>query len=188
LILIPLKGGKSKLAFSRNHKETIVKQYSEWIDKSQAIYILSYSKMNMPAIDEARKKLRESDGQFHVVKNRLFKLALDAKGLAYDEKFWEQNNIVAFAFSDAPAVAKVMNEITKGNETFKVRAGYMDGKLLRAQQVSALADLPTLPVMRAMLLGTILAPASQLVRTLAEPARGLAAVIKARSEKQPVAA
>jgi len=60
--------------------------------------------------------------------------------------------------------------------------------LLNPQQVKALADLPSLPVMRAMLMGTILAPASKLVRTLAEPGRGLAAVIKANSEKQPSAA
>jgi len=172
------------LAFSRKHKETIVDQYSEWVDKSQAMYILSYSKMNMPAIDEARKKLRDSNAQMHVVKNRLFKLVLDEKGLPYDEKFWENNNLVVFALEDAPAVAKLMNEITKGNDKFKVRAGYMDGRMLKAQQVAALADLPTLPVMRAMLLGTILAPASKLVRTMAEPARGLAAVIKANSEKQ----
>ena len=54
--------------------------------------------------------------------------------------------------------------------------------MLNASQIKALADLPPLPVMRATLLGTILAPASKLVRTLAEPARGLAAVIKAYSE------
>ncbi|HOF28577.1 MAG TPA: hypothetical protein PLY06_04380, partial [Anaerolineaceae bacterium] len=65
---------------------------------------------------------------------------------------------------------------------------YLDKASLTVRQVKALSDLPTLPVMRAMLLGTILAPASKLVRTLAEPARGLAAVIKANSEKQPAAA
>ena len=79
-------------------------------------------------------------------------------------------------------------EITKGSEVFATAGGYLDKALLDARQVKALADLPTLPVMRSMLMGTILAPASQLVRTLAEPARGLAAVIKANSEKQASAA
>ena len=85
-------------------------------------------------------------------------------------------------------MAKALAELVKGNETFAVRGGYLDKASLTVKQVGALSDLPTLPVMRAMLLGTILAPASKLVRTLAEPARGLAAVIKANSEKQPSAA
>ena len=60
----------------------------------------------------------------------------------------------------------------------------MDGKFLSADQIKTLGKLPPLPVMRATLLGTILAPASKLVRTLAEPSRMVAAVLKAYSEKE----
>lgn len=175
------------MAFSRKQKETIVEQYEKWIDESKAFFILSYSKMTQPPLDEARKKLRDVNGELHVVKNRLFKLVLEEKGYPFEEKFWEGNNIVSFAFEDAPATAKALTEITKGNDVFDIRAGYLDNKPLDSAHVKALADLPSLPVMRAMLLGTILAPASKLVRTLAEPARGLAAVIKAKSEKQAIA-
>ncbi|NLE93888.1 MAG: 50S ribosomal protein L10 [Chloroflexi bacterium] len=176
------------MAFSKQHKEVMVDQYREWVDNSKAIFVLSYSKMQMPKVNEARAKLREVDGRLHVVKNRLFTRALEEKGYQYDPKFWEGNNVVVFAFEDAPSVAKALAELLKGNETFEVRGGYLDKASLTVRQVKALSDLPTLPVMRAMLLGTILAPASKLVRTLAEPARGLAAVIKANSEKQPAAA
>ncbi|NLC14383.1 MAG: 50S ribosomal protein L10 [Chloroflexi bacterium] len=176
------------MAFSREHKEVIVEQYREWIDKSKAIYYLTYNKMTMPAINDARAKLRESESHMHVVKNRLFTLVLEEKGYKFDPKTWEGNNAVIFAFEDAPAAAKAVTEITKGSEVFATAGGYLDKALLDARQVKALADLPTLPVMRSMLMGTILAPASQLVRTLAEPARGLAAVIKANSEKQASAA
>ena len=60
----------------------------------------------------------------------------------------------------------------------------MGGKSLSAAQVKSLADMPPLPVMRATLLGVLQAPASKLVRTLAEPARGLAAVIKAFTQRK----
>ena len=176
------------MAFTKQEKEQIVAQYNEWIDKSKAIFVLEYSKMRMPTVNEARAKLRENDGTLHVVKNRLFKRVLDEKGYSYDENFWEGNNVVVFAFEDAPSVAKALTELLKGRDTFKMRSGYLDKANLTVQQVKALADLPTLPVMRATLLGTLLAPASKLVRTLAEPARGLAAVIKASSEKQPAGA
>lgn len=176
------------MAFSKNQKLQMMNQYNEWIDESKAVFVLAYSKMRMPAVNSARAKLREVDGQLHVVKNRLFTHVLAEKGYQFDQKFWEGNNVVVFAFEDAPSVAKALAEVVKGNDAFTVRGGYLEKDTLTVKQVSALADLPTLPVMRATLLGTILAPASQLVRTLAEPARGLAAVIRAYSEKQPTAA
>ena len=176
------------MAFSKQQKEKIVEQYSDWLERSKAVFVLSYSKMRMPMVNDARAKLRDADGRLHVVKNRLFTRVLEENGYHFDPKTWEGNNVVVFAFEDAPSVAKALAELVKGNETFAVRGGYLDKASLTVKQVGALSDLPTLPVMRAMLLGTILAPASQLVRTLAEPARGLAAVIKANSEKQPSAA
>lgn len=170
------------MAFTRKEKETMVEQYKDWIDNSKAFFVMSYQNMNMPAVDEARAQLREVNGEIHVVKNRLFRLVMDDMGLDYGEDFWEENNMVGFAFSDAPSVAKVMSEISKTN-VFDIRLGYMDQSLLRPEQVKALADLPTLPVMRGMLLGTIMASASKLVRTLVEPARSMAAVVKAFSEE-----
>jgi large subunit ribosomal protein L10 len=170
------------LAFTRKEKEVIVEQYKNWIDSSNAFFVLSYQNMNMKAIDEAREKLREVNAEMHVVKNRLFKLVLDEMDLEYETGFWEENNMVGFAFSDAPSVAKVITEITKTN-VFDIRLGYMDQKALTADHVKALADLPTLPVMRAIVLGTIMASATKLVRTLVEPARSMAAVVKAYSEE-----
>jgi large subunit ribosomal protein L10 len=172
----------NKLAFTRKEKEAMVEQYKGWVDNSKAFFVLSYQKMKMASVDEARAQLREVNGEIHVVKNRLFRLAMEELDLAYDESFWEENNIVAFAFSDAPSVAKVMSDISK-TSIFDIRLGYMDRKALSPQQVKALADLPTLPVMRGILLGTVMASATKLVRTLAEPARSMAAVVKAFSEE-----
>ena len=174
------------MAFTRKEKEAMVAQYKAWVDNCSAFFVVSYTNMKMSAIDEARQKMREVDGEFHVVKNRLFKLVMNDMGLDYGDDFWEENNIVGFAFGEAPAVAKVLSEISKSN-VFDIRMGYMDQSILSAGQVKAIADLPPLPVMRGMLLGTILAPASQLVRTLAEPARSMAAVVKAFSEEGQVA-
>jgi large subunit ribosomal protein L10 len=71
----------------------------------------------------------------------------------------------------------------KATNSVKVKGGFMSGKALNAAQVKSLSDMPPLPVMRATLLGVLQAPAGKLVRTIAEPARGLAAVVKAFSEK-----
>ncbi|MEA3327575.1 MAG: 50S ribosomal protein L10 [Chloroflexota bacterium] len=173
------------MAFTRKEKEAIVKQYSDWIENSNGFFIMGYRNMDMAAVDQVRSDLREVDGEIHVVKNRLFKLVMDEMKLDFEEEFWEENNLVGFAFSDAPSVAKVMSEISK-TATFKIRLGYVDQNLISAANVKALASLPTLPVMRGIMLGTILASASKLVRTLAEPARSMAAVVKAFSDEGQV--
>ncbi len=170
------------MAFTRKEKEAMVEQYKEWIDNSNAFFVVSFQKMNMPAINAVRNSLREVNGEIHVVKNRIFRLVMNEMGLEYDEGFWQENNMVSFAFSDAPSVAKVMSDITK-TDVFDIRLGYVDEKLLTADQVKALADLPTLPVMQAILLSTIMASATKLVRTLAEPARSMASVVRAYSEE-----
>ena len=170
------------MAFTRKEKEAMVAQYTEWVDNSSAFFVISYQNMGMTAIDDARAKMREVNGEIHVVKNRLFRLVMNEKGIEFEDKFWEQNNIVGFAFGEAPAAAKTLSDLAKTN-VFSIRTGYMDDRLLTADQVKALADLPTQPVMRGILLGTIMASATKLVRTLVEPARSMAAVVKAYSDE-----
>lgn len=174
------------MAFTKKHKGEMTTQYEEWLQKSQALYVLNYVAMNMKAIDDFRAKVRESGGEVHLVKNTLFNLALKNQG--YPEgKFLEGTSLVGFAFNDAAAIAKTFTEASKGSDTVKVKGGFLGKEFISDKQVKALADLPSLPVMRATLLGVLNAPASKLVRTLAEPARSLAAVVKAYSEKAAVA-
>jgi large subunit ribosomal protein L10 len=183
LFYIYSEGGENPLAFTRKHKEEMLAQYSEWISGSQAIFVMDYAKMTMRNIDELRNRVRnESNGHVHVVKNTLFKMALEQAGYQFKDEF-SGRSIIGFTNSDAPVLAKVLSETCKGN-VFEFKAGYLDGILLNANEVKSLADLPPLPVMRATLLGVISAPASKLVRTLAEPARSMAAVVKAHSEPE----
>lgn len=175
------------MAFSKEHKSKLIAQYTDWVKQSQGMVALSYGKMNMKEIDTLRAKVREAGGELHVVKNTLMKLALEEAGVSKKDVF-EGVSLVGFAFHDAAALAKTITDATAKSEVFEVKGGYLGKDLLNAAQVKALADLPPLPVMRAKLLGTLLAPASKLVRTIAEPARGLAGVLKAYSETGAAAA
>jgi large subunit ribosomal protein L10 len=75
-----------------------------------------------------------------------------------------------------------MVDFAKESDFLNIKAGYLDERLMNPEEVKSLANVPPLPVMRAQLLNTLLAPASQLVRTLSEPGRQVAAVMKAFSE------
>ena len=183
-----LKGGEYPLAVSKERKEETLATYAEWLKKSQAVILVEYTGAKMKDLDGIRAKIREAGGEFHVMKNTLARRAFAESGMSLPKDFLVKSTAVSFAFTDPASTAKALTEATKGKEFVKVKGGFMSGQALNAAQVKALSDMPPLPVMRAQLLGTLQAPAGKLVRTIAEPARGLAAVIKAFSEKAPAAA
>jgi large subunit ribosomal protein L10 len=171
------------LAKSKEQKETMLTQYVEWVGKSQAVVLVEYTGLKMSNLNTIRTKLREAGGEFHIVKNTLAKLALEKAGFKVPADYTENSTAIGFAFSDPAGFAKALTEATKGLEAIKVKGGFMGAATLNPAQVKALASLPPLPVMRAQLLGILQAPASKLVRTLAEPGRQVAYVVKAYSEK-----
>ena len=176
------------MAITKERKEQVIEQYQDWLKKSQAVILVEYTGSSMKVMDNLRAKIRESGGEFHVVKNTLARRAFANSGMDLPADVLVKSTAVSFAFSDPALTAKALADATKGNEFVKVKGGFMAGQKLSAAQVKSLADMPPLPVMRANLIGMIQAPAGKLVRTLAEPARGLAAVVKAFSEKAPAAA
>ena len=176
------------MAISKKHKNELVDQYVEWIKECKALYLTEYTGLRMKDIDELRRKCREAGGEFHIVKNTLGQVAFSSVGWEIPGGYFEGSTAIGFAFKDAAAMAKIMSETARTSEFVKIKGGYLDQRPISAKAVKDLAELPPLPVMRAQLLGTLLAPAGKLVRTLAEPARSLAAVMQAYAEKSGAAA
>ena len=176
------------MAVSKERKQEVLAIYEGWLKKSQAVILVEYTGAKMKDLDGIRAKVRESGGEFHVLKNTLARRAFSASGMEFPKDYLEKSTAVSFAFTDPASTAKALTDAVKGKEFIKVKGGFMSGQSLNAAQVKALSDMPPLPVVRAQLLGVLQAPAGKLVRTIAEPARGLAAVIKAFAEKAPAAA
>jgi large subunit ribosomal protein L10 len=176
------------LAVSKERKQEVLATYDEWLKKSQAVILVEYTGAKMKDLDGIRAKIRESGGEFHVMKNTLARRAFANSGMEIPGDYLVKSTAVSFAFNDPASTAKALTDAVKGKDYIKVKGGFMSGKALNAAQVKALSDLPPLPVVRAQLLGVFQAPAGKLVRTIAEPARGLAAVVKAFTEKAPAAA
>jgi large subunit ribosomal protein L10 len=176
------------LALSRQKKEEVLAQYKSWLDRSQAVFVVEYTGVTVKSLDGIRTKIRETGGEFHVLKNTLAEKAFEASGVKIPAGTFEKSTAVTFAFSDPASTAKALSEVMKTAEAIKIKGGFLDKQALNVDQVKALADLPPLPVVQAQLLGVLQAPAGKLVRTLAEPARSLAYIIRAYSEKDSVAA
>lgn len=171
------------MAFSKEYKQKLLEQYEQWLRESDAVFMLEFSKMSMKEIDSLRTKVREVGGRLHVVKNTIMQRALVNAGVDFEGDLVD-STLVGFAFGEIPGLAKIFSDVSKSSEIFKVKGGIMDMHMINAGEVKLLAELPPLPIMRSRLLGVLQAPAAQFVRTLAEPARQVAAVVKAYSEKE----
>ncbi|MCD6356501.1 MAG: 50S ribosomal protein L10 [Anaerolineaceae bacterium] len=172
------------MAFTKQEKKELIARYEKWFKESKAAYVVAYHGMSVKDIDELRAEAREIGGEFHVVKNTLIKIALENIGFENKGAF-DAASLVAFAFEDAPSMAKIVDKAAS-TDIFEIKGGYMDGAPIEIDQIKSLAKLPAMPQLRAQLLALIQTPATQLVRTISEPARQVAAVLKAYSEKTPI--
>jgi len=174
------------LAFTKQEKKDLIAGYEKRLKDSKAAYVMAYHKMSVKDVEKLRAEAREVGGELQVVKNTLMNIAL--KNAGFENKgIFDESSIVAFAFEDAPSMAKLVFEAGK-TDIFKIKGGFMDGAPVDVEDVLTLAKLPPMPQMRAQLLALIQTPATQLVRTISEPARQVAAVLKAYSEKNPAPA
>ena len=150
----------------RTEKDEAIKKVKENLEKSQAIFLTNLVGIEANEAVKVRKGVRDADGYMIITRNSLFERA--AKG-TYAEKLLSNlkgPTAVAFAFKDAPAVAKVIFEANKENEKILLKGGVLDGKDLTAAEVAALAKLPSRDQMLGTLLATFNAPVSAFARVL----------------------
>lgn len=172
------------MAITKERKHELIGEYADWVKKSQALIIAEYKGLPMGELDTLRSRMRENGGEFHIIKNTLGKLAFEEAGLPVPENIFKGSTAIGFAFTDAAATAKMLMEFSRTSEFLKIKGGYLGQQMMTSEDVRSLAELPPLPIMRARILGALLAPAGQLARTIAEPARSLAAVFKAYADRE----
>jgi len=171
------------LAISKQQKQDLVKQYGKWIDQSEALVLTKYIGLSVSELDQLRRDIREAGGEFHIVKNTLAKLALENAGLEIETEHFLGDTAIGFAFEDAPSLAKAIVDFAEESDFIELKVGYLGDKRVAPQDIVALAKVPPLPVLRAQLLSTLLAPATKLSQILAEPGRQVAGVLKAYADK-----
>ncbi|MCA9385476.1 50S ribosomal protein L10 [Candidatus Dojkabacteria bacterium] len=173
------------MARSRKQKEQLVKDYVEKIQSSNAVYILEPKGVTANQSTALKKALYDLDSSYNVVKNSLFKIALDECGLDVDESIIDNQKAVVFSGEEVTESAKIIKTFSKDNkDRLSILGGYLKGKKVGANQVEALADLPPREVVLAQVLGTMNAPISGFVNVLAGNVRGIVNVINAIKDQK----
>ena len=170
-------------------KAQLIDELHREFGRSRHAILVDFRGLSVPAVTEFRRKVRQAGSRYRVVKNSLALRALKDTPLEGLGPKFENTTGVAYTGSDPVVLAKVLVDFAKEHPQLVVKAGVVSGsQMLDAEGVKALSTMPSLPEVRARLLGLLQAPAARLVRLLSVPGGQVARVLRAHSEKEEGAA
>lgn len=165
-------------------KAQVVEEIKEKISSSQSMVLVDYRGLNVAQLTELRKKYRDAGVDYKVYKNTMMRFAFKELGLEDFNEFLKGPSAVAFGMNDPVSAAKVTSEFAKTNDKLEIKAGIVDGKVISAEGVKSLAELPSREVLVAQVLGGFNAPIQGFANVLQGTIRGLAIVLNAIAEEK----
>jgi large subunit ribosomal protein L10 len=169
---------------TRAQKEEQVTQLRDKFGRATSVYLADYRGVTVEQINRLRSQLvKEGAGEYeyHVLKNTVLRRAVADSRLEGISGYLSGPTSVAISFGDPVRLAKTLVDYAKQHEVFELKGGFLEGKALDSREIATLATLPTLEELRGQLVGLLQAPATKLVRLLAEPGGQLARLVQARS-------
>ena len=139
-------------------KQQIVADLAEQIKNSAAGVVVNYQGITVENDTAMRRELRKAGVKYVVMKNTLTGRACDEVGFGEMKQYLTGMTAIAISENDPVAAAKVLKTYAEKVESFQILAGYVDGAVIDANTVNALADIPSKEVLIAKLLGSIQSP------------------------------
>lgn len=166
----------------KDEKERVVAELAERLRETDSLIVADYRGLTNAELASLRTKLREHGARFSVVKNTLARRAADAAGAESLLALLEGPTAIAFVESngDPAAVAKALAGVAGTTKILSLRGGILSGTPLTEADVEQLAKLPPEDVLKAQLVGVIVAPLTQLAALVAAPLRDLVGLVDAR--------
>lgn len=170
-----------------SEKQALVEELKEKLSNTKGAVLTNYRGLNVAQDTKLRRKLREAGVEYRVVKNTMMRIAAQEAGLEGLDESLEGPTAIAMSFTDPVAPAKVISDFVKENklQALEVKAGVVEGKVIDAQGVKALASLPPREVLIAKALGSMQAPIVGIVNVLQGSIRNLVYALDAvRQQKE----
>lgn len=135
-------------------KKQIVDEITDKLKNSVSTVVVDYRGLSVAEVTE----LREAGVEFKVYKNSMVRRAADAAELSDLNAALTGPNAIAFSTEDVVAPAKILNDFAKKHEALELKAGVIEGNVATADEIKALADLPSREGLLSMLLSVLQAP------------------------------
>jgi large subunit ribosomal protein L10 len=168
---------------NRTEKEEVINQLHEKMAKAQAAILAEPKGLDVATVTELRRKFREAKVEYRIVKNTLAQRAAKGTSLEAIAEQFRGPTALIMSYDDVIAPAKIASDFAKDRENFAIRTGVVQGKVVDAKGIQALAKLPSLNELRGRIAATIAQPASMLARMIATPGQQLAQVLNARKDQ-----
>lgn len=176
------------MAIRLEDKKAIVADVSETAANALSLVIADARGVTVGAMDDLRKQARENGVRLRVVRNTLARRAMQGTEFECVNDALVGPSIFGFSMEDPGAAARIFKDFAKEQDQFEVKALSVGGKMLEADQLDALAKLPTLEQALGQLASVMIAPVTKLVRTFNEvPTKVTRAVAAVRDQKQDAA-
>lgn len=169
------------MAITRERKADLVAQYDAILERSEGFIVTEYRGLRVNALYGVRSALREVGASYVVTKNRLFKIALENKGLPVPDELLTGPVAVSFAQKDVPGMVKALLAKQKDMDKLILKGGVVGQTVIGESDLKTLSELPTMDEMRAQLIGLLVQPAQGLLAVLNAPAQNLVGVLDAGS-------
>jgi len=167
----------------RAEKKLLTNEYVARLNASPFFIVVGYQGLKVTHLNELRKRLTQAGAEIHIVKNTVFCVAAKEAGVGELTGALAGQLAVVTGKKDISVAAKSLKNFAAEFDKLKLKFGYLNNQRLDEATIIALADLPSLDVLRAKLLGLFNAPATKLATLINTPATQLAQVIKAKAEK-----
>ncbi len=168
-------------------KQKIVEELAEKFKKSKVLIVTDYKGLNVTTLNDLRRKLRESDIEYRVVKNTLLARASDDTDVSRIKDSFKGPSAIAMSFEDPVAPAKVLTKFAEENKKLEIKIGVMGNRVLSLDDIKALSSLPAREVVLAQLLSAMNAVPTGLVSALSNIPRKMINVIQAIKEQKEAA-
>lgn len=147
-------------------KKVVVAELTEQVKASCIGVIVDYKGISVADDTALRKELREAGVKYSVVKNTLLGFAAKDAGLEGLDEVLNGTTALATAEDDYTAAPRILGKYADGHDNFKIKSGFMDGKVVDLDTINALAKLPTRDVLLATVLGAFNAPIAAFARAV----------------------
>ena len=168
-------------------KEAAIVELKDRISKSENLFFTSYAGLSVAAVSKLRDELRKDGSSYSIVKNTLFSIAAGDELAKKLEEFLAGPTGVVFAGKDPVSPAKALKTFSNENKALEIKAAYIDGHVVDAKQVNALAALPPKDELIAKMIGSLASPLRGLVTVLSGNQSGLVRVLNAVREQKEAA-
>lgn len=173
---------------NRTNKAELASELKDKFSKAQVAIFADYKGLTANQADDLRRALRTTQTEVKVLKNNIARIVTKDGAMGDDAKALMDTvvgpTLVAFAFGDPAAAAKVIHKFAQDNEALKLKDSLMGHKRIAASGVEELAKLPSREVLVAKMLGTMNAPITNFVGVLAAVPRSLVTVLAAIEKKK----